>query len=475
MDGDNSFGFPIVDEESRTTMKNISPSVLPNFYGLRSEDPETFLFEFEVVCRTYDYMEDAQKLKLFPSTLKGAALKWFMGLVTQTIRTWNDMKQTFLDRYLDYCMPTNHKDEVLKMVQKEDENLEDLLERFQYNLKRAKMSNLDEKTLKAILLKAIRDEWIDILNMMGIGDISQFPLHDIAELCVHLSRGRSKTGKGARDLSLIRANKYATGSVNTLKIQNKQKAEVEALAIFCPNCRKKHALREFPLYEKVVETCAICSESHETKDCPSIPGLKAVFQEDPNSIESLCFFSRRPWQGQQNQAFNNPTNFQPPPSWNPWKQPWSQPQNPFQSWVQGMQNPYGRFAQFYQYPPSFQNQQVPQSPNQNPQLSLPFPQQQPSQQKPNSQLLLPFQQKTNQLPSQPLPNPNNKNPQNAYMVKGKKFPTYMIVPLNNVQLRSGRVLDKPSIDTQKQRISEEESLEANKGSEASLQKPSTRE
>lgn len=58
-EGDKSFGFPIADEETHTTMKNISPSVLPNFYGLRSEDPETFLFEFEVLCRTYDYMEDS--------------------------------------------------------------------------------------------------------------------------------------------------------------------------------------------------------------------------------------------------------------------------------------------------------------------------------------------------------------------------------------------------------------------------------
>ena len=28
----SSFGFPIIDEETNTTMKNISPSVLPNFY-----------------------------------------------------------------------------------------------------------------------------------------------------------------------------------------------------------------------------------------------------------------------------------------------------------------------------------------------------------------------------------------------------------------------------------------------------------
>jgi len=416
-------------------------------------------------------MEDSQKLKLFPSTLKRAALKWFTGLDNQSIRTWNDMKQTFLDRYLDYCKPTNHKDEVFKMVQKEDENLEDLLEIFQYSLKREKMSNLDSENLKALLLKSIRDEWIDILNMMGKGDISQLPLHDIVKLRVHLSRGKSKTEKGPRDPSLIRANKSPTGSVSraeignmldefktdilgrlseqldTLKIQNKKKTETDALAIFCPKCRKKHAIRECRLDEKVVETCMIFSENHETKDFPSIPGLKAVFEEDSNSAESLCFVARRPWQGQQTQGFNNPINFQNPPNWNPWQQPWHQSQNPYQSWVQGKENPYGRSAQFYQYPPSFQNQQALQLPN------------------PNPQPMLPFQQNINQLPAQPLPNPKNKNPQNTYMIEGQQFPTYMIVPLNDVQLRSSRVLEKPSIDDQEQDTSKEDSLKVNKGSE----------
>ena len=93
-----SFGFPIVDEETNATMKNISPSVLPNFYGLKSEDPETFLFEFEVLCRTLGYLQDARKIKLFPSTLKGAALKWFMSLINSSIRTWEDMKQAFIER-----------------------------------------------------------------------------------------------------------------------------------------------------------------------------------------------------------------------------------------------------------------------------------------------------------------------------------------------------------------------------------------
>ena len=70
-----------------------------------------------------------------------------MGLVTNSIRTWEQMKNSFLDKYKDYCMPHNLKDEFFKMMQREDENLEDMNERFSYNIKRAKMENLDEETV----------------------------------------------------------------------------------------------------------------------------------------------------------------------------------------------------------------------------------------------------------------------------------------------------------------------------------------
>ena len=137
-----------------------------------------------------------------------------MSLINSSIRTWEDMKQAFLERYLDYCMAFNHKEEVFKMLQKEDENLEDLLERFNYNIQREKIENLDQDTLKALLLKKIRDEWLDILNMMGKGDILQLTLPEIAELCINLSRGKSKTVKGPRDPALARASKSASETVS---------------------------------------------------------------------------------------------------------------------------------------------------------------------------------------------------------------------------------------------------------------------
>ena len=70
MDGDDDkeedpLGFPIQDTDINVHMKKIPPSFIPKFHGLRSEDLETFLFEFEIVCRSYGYLLKTQKLRLF--------------------------------------------------------------------------------------------------------------------------------------------------------------------------------------------------------------------------------------------------------------------------------------------------------------------------------------------------------------------------------------------------------------------------
>ena len=77
--------FPIQQPEGIAPMKNISPLVLPRFHGRMAEDPDEFLFEFDILCRSYDYVTNAQKLKLFPATLKDNTLRWFMSLGGGTV------------------------------------------------------------------------------------------------------------------------------------------------------------------------------------------------------------------------------------------------------------------------------------------------------------------------------------------------------------------------------------------------------
>ena len=91
-----TFKFPIFDSTIDVTMKKLPPSNLPHFHGMSTENPDSFLFEFDILCRSYNYVNDAQKLKWFPTTLKDSSLRWFIGLGEHTIKSWDEMKTTFL-------------------------------------------------------------------------------------------------------------------------------------------------------------------------------------------------------------------------------------------------------------------------------------------------------------------------------------------------------------------------------------------
>jgi len=58
------------------------------------------------------------------------------------------------------------------MTQKEEENLEDYLEKFLYNLQRYKQHKLDPKTVRTIFLTGMLYESINFLNLMGSSDAS---------------------------------------------------------------------------------------------------------------------------------------------------------------------------------------------------------------------------------------------------------------------------------------------------------------
>ena len=116
----------------------MSPSVLPRFHGKATEDPNEFLFKFEILCRSYDYTSSKQKLKIFTASLKDNALHWFMILGGETITTWDQMKQVFLEKYQEYCNTKDKREELFNIIQKDEESLEYFVERLLYNVQRAR-------------------------------------------------------------------------------------------------------------------------------------------------------------------------------------------------------------------------------------------------------------------------------------------------------------------------------------------------
>ena len=85
------------------------------------------------------------------------------------------MQKIFLDKYKDHDL----KEEIFRMNQREYQSLEDLIERFMYNVKRVNLHHSRSDTLKTLLLRTIRDGWIDLLNIMSRGDVCQLSFEEI--------------------------------------------------------------------------------------------------------------------------------------------------------------------------------------------------------------------------------------------------------------------------------------------------------
>ena len=66
------------------------------------------------------------------------------------------METSFLKRYQDFCKTRELKDEIFKMTTKDNETLEEYVERFNYNLQRSPHTTLPKEVLRAILIKGMK-------------------------------------------------------------------------------------------------------------------------------------------------------------------------------------------------------------------------------------------------------------------------------------------------------------------------------
>jgi len=141
------------------------------------------------------------------------------------------MKKIFIEKYKDHDL----KEKIFRMNKREDVSLEDLIERFMYNIKRGKLPHLGSNTLKTLLHRTIRYEWIDILDLMSRGDVYQLSFEEICETCKHISRGKARVSQSiSRLVSQAKLGnlfddfkteilRNLTEQVEMLRIQNEKK------------------------------------------------------------------------------------------------------------------------------------------------------------------------------------------------------------------------------------------------------------
>lgn len=87
------------------------------------------------------------------------------------------------------------------MIARPNETLEEYVEHFQYNLQRSPYASLPlpDNVLKTALIRGMKEQWIETLNIMGKGDIYQEIFADIIDLCIRSSIGSTRIKPAEHD------------------------------------------------------------------------------------------------------------------------------------------------------------------------------------------------------------------------------------------------------------------------------------
>ena len=125
--------FPTLDATTTFELKFGLIHLLPTFHGLVGEDPHKHLNELHVVCTSMKptgVIEDQIKLRAFPSSLKDSAKDWLYYLPSGSIKTWNEMKRLYLEKYFLASRVVNIRKEICGVRQHNGESLHEYWERF---------------------------------------------------------------------------------------------------------------------------------------------------------------------------------------------------------------------------------------------------------------------------------------------------------------------------------------------------------
>ncbi|GKE12010.1 reverse transcriptase domain-containing protein [Tanacetum coccineum] len=102
------------------------------FHGFERENPHTHINNFKRITSTLKFKEvpnDVIKLMMFPYSLEGAASVWYDKEPPNSILTWDDLVNKFVNQFFPPSKTTHLKNEISRFTQKFDESFGEAWER----------------------------------------------------------------------------------------------------------------------------------------------------------------------------------------------------------------------------------------------------------------------------------------------------------------------------------------------------------
>nr|GEV83990.1 reverse transcriptase domain-containing protein [Tanacetum cinerariifolium] len=206
-----------------------------------------------------DVLNDAIKLMLFPYSLKGASKIWYEKEPPNSILTWDDLVNKFVNQFFPPSKTTHLKNEISRFTQRFEETFGEAWDRFKEMLRACPHHGFSELTQIDTFYNGLNEQDQDSLNAAAGGNLLNKTTREELKIIENKSKVRysrsksnvSRVNTNSRDnvsKTDDRIDKLADQISNLVEIVNKQVIT--------------------PATAKVVEkTCVICEGAHAYYDC----------------------------------------------------------------------------------------------------------------------------------------------------------------------------------------------------------------
>nr|GEW13390.1 reverse transcriptase domain-containing protein [Tanacetum cinerariifolium] len=144
------------------------------FHGFERDNPHTHISNFKRMTSTLKYKDvpnDAIKLMPFPYSLDGAARIWYEKEPSNSILTWDDLVNKFINQFFPPSKTTHLKNEIFRFTQRFEETFGEAWERFKEMLRACPHHGFSKLTQIDTFYNGLNEQDQDSLNATTGGNI----------------------------------------------------------------------------------------------------------------------------------------------------------------------------------------------------------------------------------------------------------------------------------------------------------------
>ncbi|GJT49563.1 reverse transcriptase domain-containing protein [Tanacetum coccineum] len=236
------------------------------FHGFERENPHTHINNFKRITSTLKFRDVPNgviKLMMFPYSLEAAARVWYDKEPPNSILTWDDLVNKFVNQFFPPSKTTHLKNEISRFTQKFEETFGEAWERFKemlraYSLNAAAGGNLLSKTTREAL--------------------------NIIENKSKVRYSRNKPNVSRVNSTSRESSSKTDERIDKLADQISTLVEIVTKKVVTPATVKA-----------VEESCVICGDDHAYYNCPTT-------NSNQSSVCAATGFQNQPFQAPNNQV-----------------------------------------------------------------------------------------------------------------------------------------------------------------------------